>query len=340
LIGFACLQGVDMAVTSSANPNAVPSLSATGVYVFSQVSGDAQASAGGQFTVKSINGAALTPHGVMIGEGVGTPPNAVVLGSAQILVGQTAADPQAATVSGDATLSSAGALTVTKTNGTAFSGLATAAPTAHGVLIGEGSAAPNAVTLSDAQILIGQTSGDPQAKTVAGDATFADTGALTVTKTNGVAFGAAATAAAGQLPATATNDNAGTGKLGEYVSASVSSGSPINLTSLANSNLTSISLTPGDWDVVCDAVFAGTATSITYLAAGISTTSATFNFSGGFYSLHAGFGGSILGDGPTEKAGPIRISISATTTVYGVVAAQFSGGTATAYGLLQARRVR
>jgi len=120
----------------------------------------------------------------------------------------------------------------------------------------------------------------------------------------------------------------------------VSSGSPVSLTSLATANLTSISLTAGDWDVVCDAVFAGTATGVTYLAAGISTTSVTFNFSGGFYSLHAGFGGAILGDGPTEKAGPIRLSLAATTTVYGVVAAQFSGGTASAYGLLQARRAR
>jgi hypothetical protein len=257
---------------SSAPTSAVPSLSAAGAYVFSQVSGDAQASAAGQFTVKSINGAALAAHGVLVGEGTG--------------------------------------------------------------------AAPNSVVLSDAQLLIGQTSADPAAKTVSGDATLADTGALTVTKTGGTAFTAAATAAAGQLPATATNDNASAGKLGEYVSSNVASGSAIGLTTLTAANLTSLSLTAGDWDVVCDAAFGSTATGTTYLAAGVSTSSATFNFAGGFYGLHVTPSGTILGNGPTEKAGPVRLSLASTTTVYGVVAAEFSGGTCTAYGLLQARRAR
>src|SRR6185437_11565877 len=42
--------------------------------------------------------------------------------------GQTSADPLPKTVSGDGTLSSAGALTITKTNGTAFGALATVTP--------------------------------------------------------------------------------------------------------------------------------------------------------------------------------------------------------------------
>lgn len=54
------------------------------------------------------------------------------------------------------------------------------APTAHGVLIGEGTAALNAVTMADAQLLFGQTGADPAPKTVSGDLTFTDTGAGTI----------------------------------------------------------------------------------------------------------------------------------------------------------------
>lgn len=52
--------------------------------------------------------------------------------------------------------------------------------TAHGVLIGEGTSAVTAVALSDGQILVGQTSADPLAKTVSGDVTLADTGVITI----------------------------------------------------------------------------------------------------------------------------------------------------------------
>src|ERR1700744_413847 len=53
--------------------------------------------------------------------------------------------------------------------------------------------------------------------------------------------------AAGQIRGTATNDNASAGNVGEYVvsnnttAQSLASGTPLNVTS--------ISLTPGDWDV-------------------------------------------------------------------------------------------
>lgn len=54
------------------------------------------------------------------------------LNDAQIVVGKTGSNVQAVSVSGDGTLSDTGALTVTKTNGTAFGGLATLAPGTQG----------------------------------------------------------------------------------------------------------------------------------------------------------------------------------------------------------------
>ena len=91
-----------------------------------------------------------------------------------------------------------------------LTGLATASPTAHGVLIGEASAAPNAVTLSAGQIVVGQASGDPAAQTMGGDASLAASGSLTVTKTNGTAFGTFATQNCASPPAIGgTTPNAG-----------------------------------------------------------------------------------------------------------------------------------
>jgi hypothetical protein len=136
----------------------------------------------------------FTAHGVLLGEGVSAFGVATTGTAGQLLIDQgSGSDPTFTAMSGDATITQAGAITVAKTNGAAFSGLATASPSAHGVLIGEGSSAPNAVTLSTGQLVIGQSSGDPAAETISGDASLAASGALTVTKTNGVAFAASAT---------------------------------------------------------------------------------------------------------------------------------------------------
>lgn len=61
------------------------------------------------------------------------------------------------------------------------------------VLVRTSATSWNSVVLGDAQILVGQTGAAPLAKTVSGDATLAASGALTVTKTGGVAFATVAT---------------------------------------------------------------------------------------------------------------------------------------------------
>lgn len=54
----------------------------------------------------------LTAHGILIGEGTSAINTTAVMTNGQLLVGQTAADPLPKTLSGDATLSAAGAITV------------------------------------------------------------------------------------------------------------------------------------------------------------------------------------------------------------------------------------
>jgi hypothetical protein len=79
-----------------------------------------------------------------------------------------------------APLASATGLLSTTLGGTGLS-----APTAHTFLLGEGASAVTPLSLGDAQIVVGQTGADPAAKTVSGDGTLADTGALTVTGIRG-----------------------------------------------------------------------------------------------------------------------------------------------------------
>lgn len=78
----------------------------------------------GTFTNKTWNGAtitvafggtgatSLTAHGILLGEGVGAVVATAAMTNGQLLVGQTGTDPLPTALSGDATLSAAGALTI------------------------------------------------------------------------------------------------------------------------------------------------------------------------------------------------------------------------------------
>lgn len=151
--------------------------------------------------------------------------------------------------------------------------------------------------------------------------------------------------APGQLAATATNDDASAGKLGEYVSSNVASGSAVGLTTATPANVTSIILTAGDWEVEFHAAFTGGGTTVVnYVVASISTSSATLdNTLGRMKSMPfpatAVFNnvpGGLFGFGKIK----VRLSLSGTTTVYAVAQASFTTSTCSAYGLLAARRVR
>lgn len=157
--------------------------------------------------------------------------------------------------------------------------------------------------------------------------------------------GAGNIAKSGDLIGTATNNSAGAGGVGEYVTANGgSSASPTSLTSVTAANLCSISLTAGDWDVefTSNFQFLNASTSYTQLIASISTTSATTdNSSADGYSATSN-SGNVPGLNTiiTVKAGRKRISIASTTTVYGVVNQVFSVSTLGAWGQCRARRVR
>jgi hypothetical protein len=146
----------------------------------------------------------------------------------------------------------------------------------------------------------------------------------------------------GQLPATATNDSATTGNVGEYVVSTVA-GPGVAMTASTGINMTSISLTAGDWDVSAIFRFIGAAsTTVSYAECSISTTSATADqaTASEFFANGVTYFGTIHGSGFGVPVVPKRLSLSATTTIYAVAFSNFGASTMSVSGTLRARRVR
>jgi hypothetical protein len=139
--------------------------------------------------------------------------------------------------------------------------------------------------------------------------------------------------------------NAAAGTVGEYLSSIVLTTSAISLTSGTEANVTSISLTAGDWDVWAEGWFnAAATTTITELAVGININSTglqgvpqdqTAVAVAGSFSAGLARAPSIV-----IPTAPCRVSVSATTTYYLNVNSAFAVSTLAAYGKLCARRGR
>lgn len=161
--------------------------------------------------------------------------------------------------------------------------------------------------------------------------TAANTGRFTTLQ----ATGSITPSSTAGIVGTTTNDSANAGSIGEILSNSTTGTSLTNNTA---ANVTSVSLTAGDWDVQCSIQYnpAG-GTTMTGFQGGVSTTSAVVGAFGTFFRINATFGTGA----PQTFTSPItRISLTATTTVYAVAVAAFGGSTMTGDGIIRARRVR
>ncbi|WP_217577589.1 hypothetical protein [Mesorhizobium sp. GbtcB19] len=147
----------------------------------------------------------------------------------------------------------------------------------------------------------------------------------------------------GQIVGTATNDAAATGNVGEYIESVVTTGSAVSLNNGTSANMTSLSLTAGDWDV--DIVFefkGGSTTTLNALAGSLSLTSGILDATVGrqvglVFNNFTAFNNLLnIGIGVP----PLRISLTSTTTIYAVALATFGVSTCSVFGILRARRVR
>jgi hypothetical protein len=181
---------------------------------------------------------------------------------------------------------------------------------------------------SGTQVLQETSSGVPSWVTVSG------TGTVTSVTCFGTAITSSGTCVtAGQIPGIATATAASAGNVGEFVSAT---GTPTSPTSTTPANLTSVSLTAGDWECSGNAV-TNFSTSISSIELWISTTSATnpgpLNSNG--YVRNNGSSTVNL----ANNVGPFRLLLATTTTVFLGTQQSFTG-TDTATGFLQCRRMR
>ncbi len=241
----------------------------------------------------------------------------------------------------------AGTITAALT-GTASGNLTLASPSQHGLLLsGTANAATALAAAGTNDFLVGSSGADPAWKTPT-QAT-----ALINTLTQSLA---GTVASAGQLLGTNTNDNASAGNVGEVMSINRLRSNAVSLTTNTPANIattTSITLTPGDWDIRATVGFIPAATtSITVLSAAVKATSgAAFPGSdtlavpgsNGEFTLQLAEAANVPGANPITLTFPsYRVSVATATTLALFLVAQaiFTVSTMTCCGYLEARRVR
>lgn len=235
---------------------------------------------------------------------------------------------------------------------TSLSGLTTPLSKAQGGTGNTTGAADSAAKLSTARALVVDlTSITPASFDGTGDATLGATGSLPITK-GGTGAGDAATARANLVAAASGNNGditaltglsggisgrtdgvaAAAGVVGEVLSAvtaaavSVTSGTPLNVLSL--------SLPAGEYELE-SALLVTNSGNVTALSFGVSSTSAVLPSN--WYDLYSIT--TTLAAGNSSRQGMSRrLRLSATTTVYLVAQATFTG-TCTAQGYIRAMRV-
>lgn len=136
------------------------------------------------------------------------------------------------------------------------------------------------------------------------------------------------------LRGTTAGGNAAAGVVGEYLEVSVLRGSPISMTTGTQTTVTTLALTPGDWDVFGSVGFSPTGATMTRVRGYFNTNSLDGN---GSTMLTGSFPSSfdILLPMPTK-----RFNVTANTNVVLVGICDFTGGTVGVYGTVCARRVR
>jgi len=142
---------------------------------------------------------------------------------------------------------------------------------------------------------------------------------------------------------TTTNDSAAAGYVGQYVSSTVAYGSRATLTQGVTYNLTSISLTAGDWDVSSQALVEGTGATATYYYAMVAASSTNTGDIGAGLDVGtiAPLNNSIWTTTDWNIVAPlVRFSLASTTTVYLRVRAASSASGLVAWGQINARRIR
>lgn len=140
------------------------------------------------------------------------------------------------------------------------------------------------------------------------------------------------------VPTSATNWDAVV--TGDFRSSTVAVGDAVALTTATAADITSISLSQGEWS--CTGTIARTTaatTSVTLMKQSISATTATSGSLGTTMTAWATAANVVVGD-PAFTVGPVRLSLAATTTYYLVAEDTFTVDTNAGYGSIVCQRMK
>ena len=200
-------------------------------------------------------------------------------------------------------------------------------------------AAPADLTVAQVQTLLGITGG-PFLSVATAATTYLPltggtvTGNLTV---NGTATVGGQLTPTGGIRGVTDGSDAAAGSVGEYVFNTASGPA----TSATTGTFVTLSLTAGDWDVDGYVGYANPTTASYSLNGGISTTTSLPGFGAfGLAQIGTPSASPSIANGTYLPIGTIRMSLAATTTIYGLGLVYFSSGTTTLYMGLRARRAR
>ncbi len=157
-----------------------------------------------------------------------------------------------------------------------------------------------------------------------------------ITPVLGAATGTSVSLSSGILGTTA-GGNASSGYVGEIISSVISSGSAVAINSSTAKDMTTISLTAGDWDVYGNISFVGSTNNISLAILWASLTSGTLP-DASLYNLT--YPNITFLNQYGSNVPYLRVSISMTTTVYITGYVVFATGTVSMQGGIYARRVR
>ena len=328
----ATLQGTEFLVMDQVQGGIPFTVKATVNQIISQGLGSLLAGTPGQMLVLQAgtpNFAAFSNAATIIGGSINNTP-----------IGGTTPNTGSFTTISTSGLATLNSLTITNALTVANGGTGRITLTSHGVLVGEGTSPINQTAAgTTGQMLLGVTGADPvfgnnpiiTGGTIDGAViggvtpaagsftTLSATGAITTSQTNGIV-------------GTTTNNNANAGSIGEYITATAG---PTGVSNATNTNITSISLTAGDWDVGGSAYFSPTGNN-TFNIAGSNSTSATLPAIPQYGQISVATSGANSSITIPQQ----RYSLSGTTTIFLVVQSGFSTGAVNVTGTLWARRRR
>lgn len=130
--------------------------------------------------------------------------------------------------------------------------------------------------------------------------------------------------------------NANAGSVGEFISSVVAQASAVPLSSVTATDITSITLTAGDWDVWGNVGVGSTALSVTQAYMWISATAGTVPDGSLYNATFFPTGINLI----THSVPMLRFNVTTTTIIYLSTYTAFGSGTVAAFGGIYARRVR